>query len=56
MPQLIKGGIYIFALPRVGAKCSIDVPLQAMGKYGLKAGDSIIIRGGSRLSIARIVK
>ena len=50
MPQLVKGGKYIYGLSRVGPEGSIAIPPQAMREYGFRIGDDIIIMSGSRQS------
>ena len=50
MPQLVKGGKFVFGLSKVGPKGSIVIPPQAMSEYGFKSGDNIIIMSGSRRS------
>jgi bifunctional DNA-binding transcriptional regulator/antitoxin component of YhaV-PrlF toxin-antitoxin module len=50
LPQLVKGGKFIYGLSRVGPDGSIAIPPQAMQEYGFRPGDDIIIMSGSRRS------
>lgn len=50
MPQLVKGGKFIYGLSRIGPGGSIIIPPQAMSEYGFKADDNVILMSGSRRS------
>lgn len=50
MPQLVKGGKFIFGLSQTGKNGSITIPPQAMEEYKFKAGDKVILMSGSRTS------
>lgn len=50
MPQLVKGGKFIYGLSKVSPEGSIAVPPQAMQEYGFRNGDDVIIMSGSRTS------
>jgi bifunctional DNA-binding transcriptional regulator/antitoxin component of YhaV-PrlF toxin-antitoxin module len=50
MPQLVKGGKFIYGLSKVSPGGSIAIPPQAMQEYGFRRGDDVIIMSGSRTS------
>ncbi len=50
MPQLVKGGKFVFGLSRIGRNGSIVIPPAAMNEYGFKDGDRAILMSGSRKS------
>jgi hypothetical protein len=50
MPQLVKGGKYIYGLSAVGPEGSIVIPPGAMHEYGFTSGDDMILMNGSRRS------
>lgn len=50
MPQLVKGGKYVFGWSRVGYDGRIGIPLEALDEYGLKESEKLIVRPGSRTS------
>jgi hypothetical protein len=50
MPQLVKGGKFIYGMSQVSPEGSIVIPPQAMREYGFKPGDNAIIMSGSRSS------
>ena len=50
MPQLVKGGKFIFGLSRVGSKGTIVIPPQAIEEYRFRDGDHVILMNGSRRS------
>jgi len=50
MPQLVKGGKYVYGMSRVGSTGSIVIPPEAMREYGYKDGDYVILMSGSRKS------
>ncbi|MGD9117749.1 MAG: hypothetical protein PVJ08_03315 [Dehalococcoidia bacterium] len=50
MPQLVKGGKFVYGLSRIGPQGDIVIPPQAMKEYGYAAGDNVIVMSGSRTS------
>ena len=50
MPQLVKGGKFIYGLSKVSPEGSIAIPPQAMQEYRFSSGDDVIIMSGSRTS------
>jgi hypothetical protein len=50
MPQLVKGGKFVYGLSRVGTDSSIVIPPTAMEEYAFKDGDRVILMSGSRKS------
>ena len=50
MPQLVKGGKYVFAWSVVSNSGRIKIPGEAQTEYGLKTDEKIIIMNGSRTS------
>ncbi|MFX1302406.1 MAG: hypothetical protein ACFFBV_11135 [Promethearchaeota archaeon] len=62
MPQLVKGGKYIFGWSKVGKKGKIKIPPEAYEEYNLKLDKYAIIFSGSKtsggfgLSSVRILK
>jgi bifunctional DNA-binding transcriptional regulator/antitoxin component of YhaV-PrlF toxin-antitoxin module len=50
VPQLVKGGKYVFGWSKVGPTGRIAVPKEAMAEYGLEEGDRVIVMSGSRRS------
>ena len=50
MPQLAKGGKFIFGLSGVSVKGTVAIPPQAMDEYKFREGDYIILMSGSRRS------
>lgn len=50
MPQLVKGGKFIYGMSQVSPGGSIVIPPQAMREYGFKPGDNAIIMSGSHRS------
>ncbi|MBN1780785.1 AbrB/MazE/SpoVT family DNA-binding domain-containing protein [bacterium] len=50
MPQLVKGGKYVFAWSHVSGSGRIRIPEEALKEYGFNAGDKIFIINGSRTS------
>ena len=50
MPQLVKGGKYMFAWSRVGDDGRIVVPPEALAEYRLAEGEKLILRPSSRTS------
>lgn len=50
MPQLSKGGKYVYGWSRISARGRIRIPGEALREYRLKVGDRIILMSGSRTS------
>jgi bifunctional DNA-binding transcriptional regulator/antitoxin component of YhaV-PrlF toxin-antitoxin module len=50
MPQLVKGGKYVFGWSVVGADCRIVIPAEAMQEYRLDVGERVILMSGSATS------
>lgn len=50
MPQLVKGGKYIYGLSKISKTGVIVIPPEAMKEYQLKDGERVIIMNGSRKS------
>jgi len=50
MPQLAKGGKFVFGWSRLGADGSVTLPLEARREYRLRAGESLVLISGSRTS------
>ena len=50
MPQLVKGGKYVFGWSKVGESGRIVIPPEAVEEYGFCAGDEVIVMSGSRTS------
>ncbi len=50
MPQLVKGGKFVYGLSRIGPEGDIVIPPQAMKEYRYAAGDRVIVMSGSRTS------
>lgn len=50
MPQITKGGKYVFGWSTVGEQGGIAIPKEAMEEYGLKERDKVILMSGSRQS------
>ncbi|MBN1185258.1 MAG: hypothetical protein JXB49_23435 [Bacteroidales bacterium] len=50
MPQLAKGGKYVFGISRVGERYRINVPPEAFLEYGLDKSNVIVFISGSRTS------
>jgi bifunctional DNA-binding transcriptional regulator/antitoxin component of YhaV-PrlF toxin-antitoxin module len=50
MPQLVKGGKFVYGLSRIGPQGTIVIPPQAMKEYGYAVGDNVIVMSGSRTS------
>ena len=58
MPQLIRGGKWVYGWSVVGMDCRIPIPEEAKEEYGLSSGAGVIVMSGSRSSrgFAFIVK
>lgn len=50
MPQLVKGGKYIFGWPKVGKEGKIRIPPEAYEEYNLKEDKCVILFSGSKTS------
>ncbi|HEY97489.1 MAG TPA: hypothetical protein G4O16_04835 [Dehalococcoidia bacterium] len=50
MPQLVKGGKYIYGLSKVSRTGVIIIPPEAMTEYKFRDGDRVILLSGSRKS------
>ena len=50
MPQLVKGGKYVFGWTLVGATGRVRIPPEALGEYGLRESEKLIVMPGSRTS------
>jgi hypothetical protein len=50
MPQLAKGGKWIFGWVVVGPQREIRIPPEAYAEYGFQAGEEVIFLAGSRRS------
>jgi bifunctional DNA-binding transcriptional regulator/antitoxin component of YhaV-PrlF toxin-antitoxin module len=50
MPQLVKGGKYVFGWSRVGDHGRIVIPPEALEEYGLVESEKLILIPGSRTS------
>lgn len=50
MPQLVKGGKYVFGWSRIADNGIIVVPPEAIREYKLNKGDKVILMSGSNTS------
>ncbi len=50
MPQLIKGGKWVFGWVVIDAQGTVTIPPQAAREYGFYAGDEVVFTPGSRAS------
>jgi len=50
MPQLVKGGKYVFAWSVVGRNGEITIPLEARKEYNVQPKDKVIVVSGSKTS------
>jgi hypothetical protein len=50
MPQLVKGGKWVYGWCVVGGKNDILIPPEAGSEYGFQAGEMVFITCGSRCS------
>ena len=50
MPQLVKGGKWVFGWVVVGANRTLPLPPEAAAEYGFEAGDAVVLTPGSRRS------
>jgi hypothetical protein len=50
MPQLVKGGKYIFGLSQIYEDFQINIPPEALEEYKLKNEEAVILISGSKTS------
>jgi len=50
MPQLVKGGKYVFGWSQVSDDGSLCIPDEALSEYGFVSGDRLLLMPGSRTS------
>ncbi len=50
MPQLAKGGKWVFGWVVVGPQREIRIPPEAYAEYGFQAGEEVVFLAGSRRS------
>ena len=50
MPQMVKGGKYVYGMARIGPTGNIVIPPEAMREYRYKDGEYVILMSGSRKS------
>jgi hypothetical protein len=50
MPQLVKGGKWVFGWVAVGLKGELMIPPEAWREYGFRIGDEVTFLPGSRSS------
>jgi hypothetical protein len=50
MPQLVKGGKWVFGWCIIGPDSEIQIPPEAFVEYGFKSGETVFITSGSRCS------
>jgi len=50
MPQLAKGGKWVFGWVVVGPEMEIRIPPEAYAEYGFQAGEEVVFLAGSRAS------
>ncbi len=50
MPQLVKGGKWVFGWVTIGQDCKIQIPEAAFREYGFQTGERIVFTKGSRRS------
>ena len=50
MPQLVKGGKWVFGWTMVGPDRVVTIPPQAWEEYGFRVGDEVTFIAGSRRS------
>lgn len=50
MPQLVKGGKYVFGWAEVGPQGEVPIPPEAWTEYGLTASQPAFLMAGSRTS------
>jgi hypothetical protein len=47
MPQLEKGGKYVFGISLIGTDGSFTIPPEALAEYGYQDGDTVFLMNGS---------
>ena len=50
MPQIVKGGKYVFGWSKVGNQGKIKIPLEAFKEYNLSLDEFVILFSGSKTS------
>jgi hypothetical protein len=50
MPQLVKGGKWVFGWVIVGRQREMQIPPEANAEYGFQTGDQVFLLPGSRRS------
>jgi len=50
MPQLARGGKWVFGWVIVGAEGEVPLPPEAWSEYGFRAGEEAVLTAGSRRS------
>jgi len=50
MPQLVKGGKWVFGWVTVGREGGLRIPPEAWGEYGFQPGEEAVFLPGSRSS------
>jgi bifunctional DNA-binding transcriptional regulator/antitoxin component of YhaV-PrlF toxin-antitoxin module len=50
VPQLVKGGKFVYGISKIGPVGNIVIPPPAMEEYGFAGGDNVILMNGSRTS------
>jgi hypothetical protein len=50
MPQLVKGGKYIFGWTRINEDCKVKIPDETYNEYKFAGTDKLIILSGSKSS------
>jgi hypothetical protein len=50
MPQLVKGGKWVFGWVIVGQRREIQIPPEACAEYGFQTGGRVLLLSGSRRS------
>jgi bifunctional DNA-binding transcriptional regulator/antitoxin component of YhaV-PrlF toxin-antitoxin module len=50
MPQLVKGGKFVYGISKIGPAGNIVIPPQSIEEYGFSEGDNVILMNGSRRS------
>jgi bifunctional DNA-binding transcriptional regulator/antitoxin component of YhaV-PrlF toxin-antitoxin module len=50
MPQLERGGKYVFGWSQVSENGVIVIPGEAVGEYGLNPGTEVVLISGSKSS------
>ena len=50
MPQLVKGGKYVFGWSKIQPDGSIQIPEEAVWEYNYSSGEKVIIMSGSKTS------